>query len=319
MAVGVATFAVLALLPSFLAVSWIRSMTLGLVYSIVFLSLVVLTGYSGQISLGQTAFMGLAAFTTGHLVVDAGLSPWLALVLGSLAAVPAGVVVGLIAVRLHGLFLGLMTLAVAFMAQELFFGKPIVSGVEGLDVPRPALVDGPRSFYLLTLAVLAGFALLAVSLRTGRTGRVLGSIRDSETATRALGVNVVKYKTIIFGLSAFMAAVGGTLLAMTKENANRLDFIPFLSLIYLTLTVIGGLFHVGGAIVSGILFGVYPKLFGNVEFMLDIQLILFGLGASFALAEEPEGMFGQLRRAGHAILGLFRRRAPAVAAARDAP
>jgi branched-subunit amino acid ABC-type transport system permease component len=317
MAVGAVVFGVLALLPILVggSVSWLLAVTAGLVNAIVFLSLVILTGYSGQISLGHTAFMGIAAFTTAHLVSGAGLPVWVAFGLGALAAVPVGALIGLIAVRLHGLFLALMTLAFAFVTQELFFNKPSVSGVEGsVIVPRPPGAESHVAFFYLVVAVLGLCALLAVSLRTGRTGRVLAAMRDSETATRALGINVVKYKAIIFGLSAFMGAVGGILFAMIRQAADRLDFLPFYSLIYVTLAVIGGLFHVGGAIVAGLLFGLYPKLFGQNELMLDIQLILFGVGATLALAREPEGMFGELRRGGAKLLTLVRReRKPAAA------
>jgi branched-chain amino acid transport system permease protein len=304
--VGAAVFGVLALLPLG-SISWLLAFTQALTYSIIFLSLVILTGYSGQISLGHTAFIGIASFTTAHLVSGAGVSPWLALFLGALAAVPAGVLVGLIAVRLQGLFLALMTLAFAFMAQELFFSKATISGVEGsVVVPRPAGVGGDATFYYLVLATLLACVLLAVSLRTGRTGRVLGAMRDSETASRALGINVVKYKVVIFGLSAFMAALGGILQSMIIESAGRLDFLPFLSLIYVALAVIGGLFHPGGAIAAGLFYALFPKVFAGT-FMIDIQLILFGLGATYALAREPEGIFGELRRGGHAILRLFGR------------
>lgn len=288
--------------------SWKVALTVGMVYAIIFLSLVILTGYSGQISLGHTAFMGIAAFTAGHLVGDQGLPVWLALALGTLAAVPAGALIGMIAVRVHGLFLALMTLAFAFMAQELFFKQPSVSGSGGgIPVPRPPGMDGTNGYFYFVLVVLVVCVLVAVNLRTGRTGRVLAAIRDSETASRSLGINVVKYKVVIFSISAFMAGIGGVLAAMITEQASALTFVPFFSLVYLTLTVVGGIFHVGGALAAGMLYGLYPKVFRSFEMMIRLQYIFFGLGATLALARNPEGLFGEFRWLGAILRRSFRR------------
>ncbi len=307
---GLGVFGALALFPlvASSAISWQGAITIGMTYSIIFLSLVILTGYSGQISLGHSAFTGIAAFTAAHIATDAGMSSWLALLLGALAAVPAGALIGIIAVRLHGLFLALVTLAFAFIAYQLFFTDPRISGAEGsIALPRPEGATSARGFYFLVLGVLAVCALLAVNLRSGRTGRVLAAIRDSETATRSVGIDVVKYKVIIFSLSAFVAGLGGVLFQMILESASPLDFFPFFSLVYLTLAVLGGIFHVGGAIASGMLFAFYGELFGQNRVMASLQFIFFGLGATLALAQNPEGFFGELRRGGNAILRAFRR------------
>lgn len=309
-AFGVGFFVFLALVPLLTgdSVSWIIALVNGMTHAIIFLSLVILTGYSGQISFGHTAFMGIAAFTAAHLVQDLGLSIWIAFPLGALAAVPAGALIGIVAVRLHGLFLALVTLAFAFMAQQMFFERPAVSGGEGgIAIPRPAGFESEAALFYLVLIFLVASVMLATNLRTGRVGRVLAAMRDSETASRSLGINVFKYKVLIFSLSALMVGVGAILNRMLIEQAGIRTFLPFLSLIYVTLAVLGGIFHVGGAIASGILFGLYTKLFPT-GFMSRIQLILFGLGATLALAQNPEGMFGEMRRGANAMLGALRRR-----------
>jgi len=313
--VAVGLFGLLALLPTLVtSVSWQRSLTTGMIMAVVFLSLVILTGFSGQISLGTTGFMGIAAFTAAHLATDLGWSSWVAFLLGALAAVPAGALIGIIAVRLHGLFLAMLTLAFAFMAQTLFFFDPTISGREGsVPLPRPSGFHSDTRFYYLALIVLVAGAIVAANLRSGRTGRVLAAIRDSETATRSLGISVTKYKVLIFSLSAFMGAAGGILISMQKESAARLDFLPFYAMIFLTVAVVGGLFHIGGAVAAGLLFGLYGQVFSSNNFMLNMQNIFFGLGATLALAQNPEGLFGELRRGGNAILRAFgngRGRAP---------
>jgi branched-chain amino acid transport system permease protein len=201
-----------------------------------------------------------------------------------------------------------MTLAFAFMAYELFFTDPRISGSEAsVPLPRPEGAEGTSAFYFVVLGILLACALLAVNLRSGRTGRILAAMRDSETATRSLGIDVLKYKVVIFSLSAFVAGLGGSLYAMILESANKLDYFPFFSLFYLTLAVVGGIFHVGGAIAAGLLFGIFPWLNTKIPSLNQYQYILFGLGATLALAQNPEGLFGELRRGGHAILRLARR------------
>jgi branched-chain amino acid transport system permease protein len=313
--VAAAFFAALAFIPVLTSsVSWNRSLATGMIQAIVFLSLVILTGFSGQISLGTTAFMGIAAFTAAHIATDLGWSSWVAFGLGALAAVPAGALIGVIAVRLQGLFLAMLTLAFAFMAQELFFYDPTVSGREGsIPLPRPSGFHSDVKFYYLALIVLVVSVIVAANLRSGRTGRVLAAIRDSETATRSLGISVTKYKVLIFSLSAFMGATAGILGSMQKEAAARLDFVPYLSMIFLTVAIVGGLFHIGGAIAAGMFFGLFQQVFANHPGILDLQLIFFGLGATLALANNPEGMFGEMRRGGNALLRAFgngKRRTP---------
>jgi branched-chain amino acid transport system permease protein len=300
-------FALLALIPAMVeSISWNRSLATGMIQSVVFLSLVILTGFSGQISLGTTAFMGAAAFTAAHIATDLGWSSWMAFLLGSLAAVPAGALIGVIAVRLQGLYLAMLTLAFAFMAQELFFYNPSISGREGsVPLPRPSGFQSDVKFYYLALIVLVVSVVVAANLRSGRTGRVLAAIRDSETATRSLGISVTKYKVLIFSLSAFMCAAAGILASMQKGAAARLDFIPYLSMIYLTIAIVGGLFHIGGAVAAGLFFGLFQQVFAGHPAILDLQLIFFGLGATVALAKNPEGMFGEMRRGGNAVLRAF--------------
>ncbi|GAC1408940.1 MAG: hypothetical protein NVSMB57_01010 [Actinomycetota bacterium] len=312
---GPALFAVLAVVPVITAgsVSWKLAVTSSMIFSIIFLSLVVLTGFSGQISFGQTAFMGIAAFTTAHLA-RGHVPVWVAFALGALAAVPAGMLIGLAALRVHGLYLALMSLAFAFMCHQVFFTDPSVSGLEGqVPMPRPEGFHGDNAFYFLVLALLAIFVVLARNVRGGRTGRVLSALRDSEVGTRALGINVPRHKIAVFALSAFMAGTGAILAAMSEGQVARLDFLPFFSLVYITLAVVGGIFDIGGAIVAGLLFGLYPQAFRNNDMMLNIQLIMFGLAATVVLARAPSGLYGQLRRASHATASRLRHPAQPIA------
>jgi ABC-type branched-subunit amino acid transport system permease subunit len=315
-AVVAAVFGTLAIVPATGSLTWVSSMTRSMALAIIFLSIVILTGYSGQISLGHSAFMGIAAFSAAHFVGDLGAPVWLAMVAGVLCVIPAGALIGVVAVRLHGLFLALMTLGFAYVADEMFFNQNAISGgFSGISLPRPEGASSDTAFYYVALVALVLASLLAVNLRSGRTGRILAAMRDSETATRAVGVNTVLYKVVIFSLSAALAGLGAILHAQITEVVGQRDAGPFISLFYVALVVVGGIFHVGGALVSGMLFGIYELLFRDVEIMSRIQFILFGLGATLALAQNPEGMFGELRRGAAAIAKLARRRPPAASPA----
>jgi ABC-type branched-subunit amino acid transport system permease subunit len=105
-----------------------------------------------------------------------------------------------------------------------------------------------------------------------------------------------------------VAALGGILIDMQKQQVTgRIEFIPFFSLVYVTLAVVGGIFHIGGALAVGMFYGLFQEIFKSHPTILDLQFILFGLGATTALAQNPEGMFGEMRRGGHALLRLLAR------------
>jgi ABC-type branched-subunit amino acid transport system permease subunit len=321
LAVAAVVFGGLALVPTLVhSIGWRLNLTTGLVLATLYLSIVILTGFSGQISLGHTAFMGIGSFATAHLAASSGMSVWVALILGSLAAVPAGALIGFVAVRVHGLYLALMTLGFAFMAQQFFFQTSQVSGREGvLRLGRPEGFEGDNAFYYLALIVLVAGVIVAANLKSGRTGRVLGAIRDSETATRSLGINVAKYKVVIFSLSAFLAAISGALTAMQRGQVTRLDFIPFLSIFVVTIAVVGGVFHIGGAVAAGMLTAVFNFYGAKYRWIGEYQLIFFGFGATYALANNPEALIGELHRAGLQILQAFRRSKRAGPRAEPAP
>lgn len=251
----------------------------------VFAGLVILAGLSGQISLAHTAFAGTGAFV-GAAVVGTGAPFLVALAAGGLAAVPVAIFVALPAIRLHGLHVALITFGFGLVVSKLFESQ-LTGGTTGMAVNRPGFAASDQAFFYVLLAVAGLMVLGARNLQRSPSGRVLAATRDSEVAARAIGVSLPLYRLAVFGLSAFMAGVAGAALGALQGLVTFNDFHPLLSLMWLSVAVIGGLGSAWGAVVAGALWGLagasagaYPQL-------------AFGLGAMF-LARNERGVIGVL-------------------------
>ncbi|HET7652055.1 MAG TPA: ABC transporter permease [Acidimicrobiales bacterium] len=227
---------------------------------IVFASIVAVTGFSGQISLGQAAFAGFGAFLSARLSNTYGLPVVLTMLLGGLGAIVLGLIAGLPAVKRRGLFLALTTLALGLLVYSLVFQSTVFAGgVNGLRVTRPSLfgwsLDGSYAFYYFELAVMSVMLLLARNLRSGRLGRILAAIRDSETAAKSVGIDLRTYKLFIFAASAFIAGIGGALLTMQSKAFSAFQFEPLQSsLLWFMVVIVAGVDSIGGAVLGAGLF-----------------------------------------------------------------
>jgi len=191
------------------------------------LSLVLLTGMVGQVSFCQFSFAALGAFTVGSLVVGHNVSFWLAAPLGTAFAGVGGVLVGIPALRLRGLLLAVLTVAVALFVDVSLLSPGTWDAFTGgssawTNIPHPSIFGHELDSYqlfLFTFAVFLGAALLVWNLRNGKTGRVLRAVRDSEVASATLGLNVAGWKLTAFGVSAAMAGLAGALMAVAASSA----------------------------------------------------------------------------------------------------
>jgi len=267
-------------------------------FGIVLLSLVLLTGYGGMVSLCQLTFAGLGAYAMSHVGGSGGNV--LGLVAAAALAGAVGALVALPTLRLRGLYLALATLAFAQAMDTVFFTKVFGSG-GSFAVARPHLPLVPRGdrSYLVELAVafgLAGAALLAV--RRGRLGRRLGAIDDSPAACATLGLSLPATKLLVFGASAALAGVGGALLVAVPGQGSNNDFLALSSAALLLVARIGGINTVSGAFLGGIFMAGMPALQQEVPQLGEYQLtfLLTGLGA-VALARQPDGIAADLGRA----------------------
>jgi branched-chain amino acid transport system permease protein len=234
-----------------------------LIFAIAILGLNVLTGFSGQISLGHGAFVAIGAFTAAIGVKTMG---WPYAVTIPLAALVCGVLgygIGLAAGRLEGIYLGLATFALGVATPDVLKKQTsLTGGVKGITLPpitSPVAVLGDdQFFYLLCLAIAAILFVLAANVLGERTGRAWRAVRDGELAAAAFGVNVGYYKTLAFAVSAAYAGVAGSLYGLATSFVST-DAFPFsLSIALLVGAVVGGIGTIGGALVGGLLTEFLP-------------------------------------------------------------
>jgi branched-chain amino acid transport system permease protein len=303
---------------------WLQLVTRGVVLSLVFLSITMITGLGGQISLCQAAFAAIGAFTTAQLVAKAGMSVLVAMVLGALVAAVVGAIVALPALRLGGIYLALATLAFAVMFENVIVPMEWLNGgSRGLRVPRPYILGidfaDDRKFLLLCVALLALVGGALVLVRSGTTGRFLDALRGSEVAATSIGINPARAKIGAFALSAAIAGFGGGLLAsfdrqmsLTQYSSNLTFYV---GLVWVVVVVSLGARSVYAATMAGLSFVLLPPLltqflqpvFGNQTptIAASISFILFGLGA-ITYAKHPEGIIEAQTR--QAVQRLTRRR-----------
>ncbi len=290
---------VLIAIPFWLDDFWLGVVAQGLALAIAFLSYTVLTGEGGMLSLCQITFAGVGGVMTAQFATEVGMSVFVAVLLGGLVAVPFGLLVALPALRLGDLYLALATLGFGLLMDNLFFAQSRFDQLgAGVEVPRPLLgtikFGNDTAFFYLLAVVFLVVALGVVALRRSTTGMTLAAMRSSEPASATLGISLVRTKLWTFGLSAFIAGIGGGLYASAIGRASIRSYLVLIGIIWLAIVVTWGVRSVVGALLAGISFTVIPVL---VELHLpdsfgQVTPILFGLGA-IMLARDPRGVVAQ--------------------------
>jgi len=272
----------------------------------------LLTGYTGQISLGQAAFVAIGAYTSGILTGKAGIPFPLSLPLSGLMAAGLGLIVGIPSLRLKGLYLALGTLAFGFIVEYIIFHWDLTQGDMGMAVKTITFGDFSikserQYFYLIaSLAVLA--IICAKNLARSKIGRCFVAIRDRDIAAEVMGISLAKYKIMAFGVSAFYAGVAGCLMAHYQQWIVPGNFDISLSIAYIAMIIVGGLGTILGSVLGAIMItGIphwityltdvfkesYPAFSGLI---VDLKLGIFGLIIVLTLLFEPQGLFGIYRR-----------------------
>jgi len=252
----------LVVLP-WLIPNYLVDMSLVLIYAIGGLSLMVLAGYTGLVSLGHAAFLGIGAYAHVYFAQSLGL-PWLvALALAVVLTAAAGVLVGLPALRMTGVYLTIATLAFALIIQEVFTRwDRVTGGLKGRAVDKPVILGvalaHDAAFYFLCLAVLIGGLWLTSNVLRSPTGRAWIAIRDSEIAAQSLGVNLAVYKTMAFAYSAALMGVAGALFAHKVGFLAPDIFSVLLSIQLLLMVVVGGIGSLHGAVFGAVFVALLP-------------------------------------------------------------
>jgi branched-subunit amino acid ABC-type transport system permease component len=288
-----------------------QALIVSMVFALLALSVVVLTGLSGQISLAQLAFAGVAGFTSIRLTEHSVPFP-VALLLAALLATVVGVLVGWPATRVRGMSLAVATLALAVAIEGLVLASPSVSGgAAGSSAPRPFLfgldvgvgatgADNFRpAFGFVCLAVLTLAGLAVVNLRRNRTGLRWLAVRANERAAAAAGIDVTRAKLGAFAVSSFLAGLCGVLMAFSVTTLSPTSFVVLGSLVAVALTYLAGVSSVGGALVAGILAqaGIYVAVIDDLTGS-DANTYVFavsGLALIAAAIWAPEGVTGLVR------------------------
>jgi branched-chain amino acid transport system permease protein len=268
--------------------------TRALVFAVILLSLVVLTGYSGQVSLAQYVFVAIGAWAMGSVL--GGASP-LGIVAAALAPVALAVVVALPALRLQGLFLALVTFGFASVSRDLIIGDPFFFGGGAVEVGRPTILgvsfQGDRAFLVLCSIVFALMGVGVLAVRRGAFGRQLAAVRDSEAACATLGLDPRRPKLFAFCLSAAIAGVGGALFGGSQLTVSDIPFEPINNIVLFLFAVVGGVTTVSGAFVGGALFALLPWVQSTHPSLAG--LVFAGIAAvAIFLGRQPNGLAGIL-------------------------
>jgi ABC-type branched-subunit amino acid transport system permease subunit len=297
----VAGLILLFVLNSVLRFAFISSLTV----TCIALSVVVLTGYVGQVSLAQMSLAGIGGFMIGHIASDWGIGfPW-SLILAGLCAVPVGLVIGLPALRLRGVNLAVVTLGfAAAMDAVVFNSSSFTGGTAGLPIKAPRLpglnlgITQGKSyptviFGVLVLVVVILLGLLVARLRRGPAGRMLLAIRSNERAAGSVGINVAQGKLMAFGLAAFIAGIGGALTGYMQGELTADSFAAFTSIALLAIVFVAGVGRIAGAVVAGIMFSAAGLFVTFLNIHLNVgkyQAIVAGIALVLTAVQNPDGI-----------------------------
>lgn len=299
-----------------------------MIMAIVSLSLVLLTGFAGQVSLAQAAFAGTGGFIMSRLATAAQVPFPLSLLAGALAASVVGVVIAVPALRVRGSQLAIVTLAAAVAVERFVFGNPGITPPLGNTVPDAHLFgldlavrrggDLVRvEFGLLVLVVLLAVVVLVVNLTRGGAGQALLAVRSNERAAAAAGIDVTAVKLLVFGVSSFLAGLAGGLLGLSRGQISVGSFTAMVGVSFLAYAYLGGITSVTGALIAGALapLGIGYVVLNDVlgEQFARYYLLVSGLLLLATSILNPLGISGQLAST-RARLGV-RRPHPAAAMA----
>ncbi|MDP3970044.1 MAG: branched-chain amino acid ABC transporter permease [Nocardioides sp.] len=253
----VLAFPVNFLSPFTLGVSDVSAASEAAIFAIVGLSLNVLLGYAGQISLGHQAFVGIGAFTSAYVVVDLEMGFWFAVAVASGLGLVQAAILGAVSLRLTGLYFALVTLAFGNFAQQTVFAIPELTGGEGgKEAPRPAMFDSDYSYYFLCLGFLAVVLFLDWRLTRSKAGRALQALRENPRVASSYGINVKAYTLLAFAVSGLFAGLAGALMAHHDEVIVNQKFGFQLALLFVLMTVVGGLRSRSGVVIGSAFFAL---------------------------------------------------------------
>ncbi|MEI6545993.1 MAG: branched-chain amino acid ABC transporter permease [Burkholderiales bacterium] len=291
--------------PALMSHYLLGEVSLVLIWLVGGLGMMLLTGFTGQVSLGHAAFVGIGAYAHAYLL-KLGVPLLVSMPLAGLLAALVGVMVGIPALRLHGMYLAIATLSMATIVEQVFVRwESVTGGFSGFAMPVPSLfgqaLDGPIGFYYLCLCVALGLFAFAVNLLRAPTGRAWIALRDSEIAAQSMGVHLASAKVSAFALSAFYCGIMGALFAHKVGFLAPDAFSPTLSIQLLMLVLVGGMGSLHGAVFGAVFIVMLPTGLSFVRDWLpqsiarqpSLEVGLYGLLLAMFVLFEPLGINGR--------------------------
>jgi branched-chain amino acid transport system permease protein len=296
-AVTIAALIALSVLPIFLGKYSIFLLSMLAVYALVSIGLNLLMGFTGQIAAGHAGFLALGAYFTAILGTKVEWMPCLVVLL--LAGIFSGIIgffLGIPILRLKGFYIAMATLAFGVVVSEIILQwSSLTNGDNGLNVPVATIAgfafDSDYKLFYLIVAVTIIMTYLAKNLVNGYIGRAFIALRESDVAARTIGIDLAKYKTIAFAVSAFYTGVAGGLFAYLITFLSPDAFTIELSIDFIAMIVIGGMGSILGSIIGAvILTGMQQILAG----LLDLQILIFGIALIVFMIFMPKGISGMI-------------------------
>jgi len=272
---------------------------LSMMYAMMTVSLNVLSGFTGLMSVGHIAFFGLGAYTTAVLTTKLGVPTGVGILAAGIVAMLFGFILGLPTMRLKGTYFCVATLAFGVVVYQLFKNvKSITNGTAGiLKIPEITIFGISfkpyDKYYLLMLFALVMTIVVANNLLHSRSGRAILAIRESDIAAEAMGINVVRYKLIAFMVSTFIAGVAGALYAHEMRYISPEPFVQGESATILAMMVIGGIGSIPGAICGGFALTFLPEM---LRFIGNFRLSIYGAAVVAIIIFAPGGLGGLIER-----------------------
>ncbi len=297
--------AVLLAAPWFLPRYYVGEATYIFIMCIASLGLMVVTGFTGQISFGHAAFVAIGAYTH-TLLLTAGVPFILSMLLAGAFAGLIGLVIGIPAIRVSGLHLAMVTLAFSIIVEQIIGRwKSVTGGFTGIPVPSPRILGfdlgAQKPFYYLCLVTLILVLAMLINLLRGHFGRAFVGVRDSEAAAMSLGVWIAGYKVLAFTISAAITGIAGALFAHHLQFLTPEGFSLLLSLELVMMVMIGGLGSLRGAILGAVFISLLPTaisavkpiLPGQIASQFGLEIFVFGLVLALFILFEPLGINGR--------------------------
>jgi branched-chain amino acid transport system permease protein len=291
--------------PFILPEYWLAQLTFVLIYALVGLGLMLLSGFTGLFSMGHAAFLGVGAYTQAVLTNSGWPFPF-ALMASACLSASVGLIVGLPALRVKGIYLGIATLSFGFIVEEVFARwESVTHGNAGLSVKSPEMwgwtASSSAEFYGLSLVITVIATLAVLNILRSPTGRAFVAIRDSEISAQSMGIHLARYKTLSFTLSAALAGIGGALYAHKLRFISPDQFNIVQSIDLLLMVVIGGLGSVHGAFLGAIFLITMPQLIALAKDFLPtaigqatgLQGLVYGAILIAFVLFEPLGLYGR--------------------------